>query len=59
MYNDKYIKSKIKINNDKMYRNFQNNKIPKDNEYIPFSTVLLLDSILVNLDKKYYPQIFL
>ena len=49
----------MKIYNDKMYRNFQNNKIPKDNGYIPFSTVLLLDSILVNLDKKYYPQIFL
>ena len=32
MYNDKDIKTTIKIYNDKVYTNFQNNKIPKDNE---------------------------
>ena len=59
MYNDKYIKTKIKSYNVKVYRNFQHNKIPKDNEYCACLSVILLDSIFVNSNKKYYPQIFL
>ena len=59
MYNDKYIKTKINIYNDKVYTNFQHNKIPKDNEYCACLSVILLDSIFVNSDKEYYPQIFL
>ena len=59
MHNDKYIKTKIKIYNDKVYANFQNNKIPKDNDYFTCLSVILLDSIFVNSNKKYYPQIFL
>ena len=52
MYSDKYIKTKIKIYNNRVYANFQHNKTPKDNEY-------LLDSIAVNSDKEYHPQILL
>ena len=59
VYNDKYIKTKIKIYNDKVYTNFQHNKMPKDNEYCACLSVILLDSIFVNSNKKYYPQIFL
>ena len=59
MYNDKYIKTKIKIYNDKVYTNFQHNKIPKDNEYCACLSVILLDSIFIDLKKKYYPQILL
>ena len=59
MYNDKYIKTKIKIYNDKVYTNFQHNKMPKDNEYCACLSVILLDSIFVNSNKEYYPQIFL
>ena len=33
VYNDKYITTKIKIYNNRLYTNFQHNKIPKDNEY--------------------------
>ena len=36
MYNDKYIKTKIKIYNDRINTNFQGNKIPKYNEYYTF-----------------------
>ena len=57
VYNDKYIKTKIKIYNNKVYTNFQHNKIPKDNEYCAYLFVILLDSIFVNSDKEYYPQI--
>ena len=59
MYNDKYIKTKIKIYNNRIYTNFQYNKIPKDNEYCACLSVILLDSIFVNSDKEYYPQILL
>ena len=59
VYNDKYIKTKIKIYNDIVYTNFQHNKIPKDNEYCACLSVILLDSIFVNSNKEYYPQIFL
>ena len=59
MYNDKYIKTKIKIYNDRAYTNFQYNKMPKGNEYCTCLSVILLDSILVNSDKECFPQIFL
>ena len=59
VYNDKYIKTKIKIYNNKVYKNFQHNKITKDNEYCARLSVILLDSIFVNSDKEYYPQMFL
>ena len=59
MYNDKYIKTRVKIYNDRVYTNFQHNKIPKDNEYCARLSVILLDSIFVNSNKEYYPQIFL
>ena len=34
VYNDKYIKTKMKIYNDRVYTNFQHNKILNDNEYV-------------------------
>ena len=40
-----------------VYTNFQYNKISKDNEHCTCLSIALLDSILVNSDKK-YPQIF-
>ena len=57
MYNDKYIKTKIKIYSNKVYTNFQHNKISKDNEYCACLSVILLYSTFVNSDKEYYPQI--
>ena len=61
MYNDKYTikKAQIKIYNAKVYTNFQHNKIPKVNQYCAYLSVVLLDSIFVNSNKKYYPQILL
>ena len=40
VYNDKYIKTKIKIFNDRVYTNFQHNKIQKGNEYCACSSVI-------------------
>ena len=52
VFNDKYIKSKIKIYNDKVCTYFQHHKIPKDNEYCACLSVILLDSIFVDSDKE-------
>ena len=52
-------KTKIKIYNNRVYTVFRHNKIPKDNEYFACLSVILLDSIFVNSDKEYYPQILL
>ena len=59
VYNDKYIKIKIKTYNNKVYANFQLNKIPKDNEYCAGLSVISLDSTFVNSDKEYYLQVLL
>ena len=60
VYHDQYIKTKIKIYSDKVYANFQYNKIPKDNKYCTCLPIILLDSIFFfNSDKEYYPQTFL
>ena len=40
VYNDKYIQIKIKIYNDKVYANFQHNKMRKDNEYCACLSVI-------------------
>ena len=40
MYNEIYIKTKIKIYNNRVYTNFQYNKIPKDNEYCACLSVM-------------------
>ena len=59
VYNDKDIKTTIKIYNDKVYTNFQNNKIPKDNEQCACLSVILLNCIFVNSSKERYHQIYL
>ena len=59
MYNDEYIKTKIKIYNNRIYKNFQLSKMSKDNEYFTCLSVILLDSIFVNSDKECYLEILL
>ena len=44
VYNNKYIKTEIKIYNHKVCTNFLDNKIPKDNGYCACLSVILLDS---------------
>ena len=51
VYNDKYIKTKIKFYNDRVHTSLQHNKIPKDNEYCACLSVILLDSFFVNSDR--------
>ena len=53
--NDKYIKTKIKLYRDKLYTNFQGQKIPKENASYKCLSLIMLD-FAIRANKKYYPQ---
>ena len=54
IFGKEYIKAKINLYNT----NFYGNQRPIEGEHYTCFSVILLDSI-VNVDKKYHPQIFL
>ena len=56
--NNKYIKVKIKSYGDKVNRNFQGKKIPKENVSYKRLSLIMLDSV-IRVSKKYYPQTIL
>ena len=58
VYNEKYIKTKIKSYNRKINTNFHINKIPKEGSQCICLSVILINSIF-RKDKDYYPQVFL
>ena len=47
LYNDKNIEAKIKIYNNRVYKNFEYSKIPKNNKSFACLPVILLDAILL------------
>ena len=58
VYKKKYLKGKIKSNNGKMSKNFDNNKIPKEDSQCIFLSVILLYSVF-RTGKNYYSHVFL
>ena len=58
VYNEKYLKAKIKSYNGKINTNFHNNKIPKEGSQFIYLSVILIDSDF-RTGKNYYPQVFL
>ena len=56
--NDKYIKTKIKSHEDKINKNFQGKRIPKENASYKCISLIMLDSV-IRVNKKYYPQTLL
>ena len=54
VYNDKFIKTKVNLYNTP----FLFKKIPKEVECYTCLSIILLDSI-INVDNKYYTQVFL
>ena len=54
VYDNKYIKTKTKIYNNKINTNFQGEKIPEDNEYCTCLSAIFLDSV-VKTDNDCYP----
>ena len=58
VYNEKYLKAKIKSYNGKIITNFHNNKIPKEGSQCICLSVLLIDSGF-RTGNNYYPHVFL
>ena len=58
IYNEKYLKAKIKSCNGKINTNFHKNKISKKGSQYICLSVILLDSVF-RTGKNYYPQVFL
>ena len=57
VYNEKYIKAKIKLYNKKVNTNFHGNKMPKESLECLCLSVILLDSVYKK--NKYYPRVIL
>ena len=53
--NDKYIKTKIKLYENKINTNFQSKIIPEENASYKCLSLIMLDSV-IGANKKYYPQ---
>ena len=56
--NDKYIKTKMKMYEDRMNTNFQGKEVPKENASYKCLSLVMLDSV-IRVNKKYYSQILL
>ena len=53
--NDKYIKTKIKMYEDRVNTNFQGKKVPKEIASYKCRSLIMLGSV-IRINKKYYPQ---
>ena len=58
VYDDRYIKTKIRTFGDKVDTNFHSLNVPEDDIKCESFTVISIDSLLV-YDKKYYLQVYL
>ena len=55
---DSYIKTKVKMYDDRVNTNFQGKEVPKIDATYKCLSLIMLDSV-VKVGKKYYPQVFL
>ena len=58
VYNEKYLKAKIKSYNGKISTNFHDNKIPEEGSQLICLSVILINSVF-RTGKNYYPRVFL
>ena len=56
--NDKYIKTKMKMYEDRVNTNFQGKEVPKEDAGYKCLSLIVLDSV-VRVSKKYYPETLL
>ena len=57
VYNEKYLKAKLKFYNEKINTNSHYNEIPKEGPQFICLSVILIDSVF-RTGKNYYPQVF-
>ena len=55
---DKYVKTKRKLYEDKVNTNFQGKRVSKQNILYKSLSMIMLDSV-IRVNKKYYPQTLL
>ena len=58
VYENKYLKAKIREFNGNIKKNFLSNHVPKENTYYTCIACITLDSVL-KMNKKNYPQVCL
>ena len=58
MYDDRYIKTKIRTYGDKVYTNFRVLNVPENDIECEYFRVISIDSLLV-YENKYYLQVYL
>ena len=58
IYNEKYLRTKIKSYKEKVSANFHVDKIPKGGSQFTCLSVILIDSVF-RTGKNFYPQVFL
>ena len=58
VYEEKYIKAKVREFDGVIKTNFLGNKVPKENMHYICIVCLTIDSV-VRMDKKNYPQVYL
>ena len=58
VYDEKYIKAKVREFNGAIKTNFLGHKIPKENEHCTCITCITIDSVM-RMEKKNYPQVYL
>ena len=56
--NDKYIKTKIIMYEDRVNTNFQGKNVPKEYASYQYLSLIMLDFV-IRVNKKYYPQTLL
>ena len=56
--NDKYIKTKLKMYEDRVNTNFQGKIVPNENASYKCLLLIILDSV-IRVNKKHYPQTLL
>ena len=57
VYNDKYLKTKIKSYKEKVNANFHSNKVPKE-DFQCTSISIILNNSVFGTGKNYYPKVF-
>ena len=58
IYENKYLKAKVREFDDNIKTNFLGNNIPKENTYYTCIACITIDSVL-KINKKNYPQVYL
>ena len=58
VYDETYIKAKVREFDGKIKKNFLNDRVPKENMHYTCNACITIDSV-IRINKKSYPQVYL